>query len=49
VGTPFLEQFYAIAMAKGSPYRTPVNQALLRLRENGTYAEIHRKWFGIDP
>jgi polar amino acid transport system substrate-binding protein len=49
VGTPFLDQFYAIAMPEGSPYRTPINQAILTLRENGTYTEIHRKWFGVDP
>lgn len=49
VGTPFLEQFYAIAMPDGSPYRTPANLAILALRENGTYAAIHRKWFGVDP
>lgn len=49
VGTPFLDQFYAIAMPEGSPYRTPINQAILTLRENGTYAEIHRQWFGVEP
>jgi len=49
VGTPFFEQFYAIAMPNGSPYRDPINQAILKLRENGTYSEIYRKWFGVDP
>lgn len=49
VGTPFLDQFYAIAIPEGSPYRTPINQAILTLRENGTYAEIYRQWFGVDP
>jgi polar amino acid transport system substrate-binding protein len=29
-----------------SPLRKQVNQALLRLRENGTYQQIHDKWFG---
>jgi polar amino acid transport system substrate-binding protein len=29
-----------------SPLRKRVNQALLRLRENGTYQQIHDKWFG---
>ena len=29
-----------------SPLRRQVNQALLTLRENGTYRQIHDKWFG---
>jgi polar amino acid transport system substrate-binding protein len=49
VGTPFWEQFYAIVMPEDSPYRKPVNQAILTLKENGTYPEIYRKWTGIDP
>ncbi len=49
VGTPFFDQFYAIAMPEGSPYRNPINQALLALRENGTYTKIYRQWFGVDP
>ena len=49
VGTPFLEKFYAIAMPEGSPYRTPVNLAILALREDDTYAQIYRKWFGVAP
>ncbi len=49
VGTPFLEKFYAIAMPEGSPYRTPVKLAILALREDDTYAQIYRKWFGVAP
>lgn len=49
VGTPFREQFYSIAMPKNSPYRKPINQAILTLKENGTYGEIYRKWFGVQP
>jgi len=49
VGTPFLEKFYAIAIPEGSPYRTPVNLAILALREDDTYAQIYRKWFGVAP
>ncbi|MGH2415720.1 MAG: transporter substrate-binding domain-containing protein, partial [Microcystaceae cyanobacterium] len=29
VGTPFLSRFYAIVMPKDSPYRRPINQAIL--------------------
>ncbi|PZV11612.1 MAG: ABC transporter substrate-binding protein [Leptolyngbya sp.] len=49
VGTPFREQFYSIVMPKNSPYRKPINQAILTLKENGTYGKIHRKWFGVRP
>lgn len=49
VGVPFREQFYAIVMPEDSPYRKSVNQAILTLKENGTYREIYRKWAGVDP
>lgn len=29
-----------------SIYREPINQAILSLKENGTYDQIHQKWFG---
>ncbi|UBF30003.1 transporter substrate-binding domain-containing protein (plasmid) [Kovacikia minuta CCNUW1] len=48
VGTPFREQFYAIVMPKNSPYRKPINQAILTLKENGTYQAIYQKWFGVN-
>lgn len=49
VGTPFRDQFYSIAMPKNSPYRKPINQAILTLKENDTYKEIYQKWYGVDP
>jgi polar amino acid transport system substrate-binding protein len=49
VGTPFRERFYSIAMPKNSPYRKPINQAILTLQENGTYGEIYQRWFGVKP
>ncbi len=49
VGTPFLNQFYAIVMPKDSPYRKPINRAILTLKENGTYEQIYQKWFGAMP
>ncbi|MBD2107659.1 hypothetical protein [Nodosilinea sp. FACHB-13] len=36
VGTPFLEQFYAIAMSEGSPLPHPSQSDILTLRKNGT-------------
>ncbi len=49
VGTPFRDQFYSIVMPRDSPYRKPINQAILTLKENGTYAEIYQRWFGVRP
>ncbi|BAN47247.1 glutamine ABC transporter substrate-binding protein GlnH [Metapseudomonas resinovorans] len=49
VGQQMLAQQYGIGFPKGSELREPVNKALKTLRENGTYAQIYRKWFGTDP
>ena len=49
VGKPFRERFYSIVMPKDSPYRKPINQAILTLKENGTYEKIYKKWFGVSP
>jgi polar amino acid transport system substrate-binding protein len=49
VGVPFREQFYAIVMPENSPYRKSVNQAILTLKEDGTYQKIYRQWAGVDP
>lgn len=42
----FLRENYGIVFPTGSPLLEDVNQALLALREDGTYEAIHRKWFG---
>ncbi len=49
VEAPFREQFYSIVMPKNSPYRKPINQAILTLKENGTYGKIYWRWFGVRP
>ncbi|HBS51031.1 MAG TPA: glutamine ABC transporter substrate-binding protein [Rhodobacteraceae bacterium] len=46
VGNVFLRENYGIAFPTGSPLVEDVNQALLALREDGSYAALHRKWFG---
>ncbi|KJZ18947.1 transporter substrate-binding domain-containing protein [Loktanella sp. S4079] len=46
VGNLFVPENYGIALQSGSQLAEPINQSLLRLRENGTYDSIHRKWFG---
>ncbi|MBD9513838.1 MULTISPECIES: glutamine ABC transporter substrate-binding protein GlnH [Pseudomonadaceae] len=49
VGEQMMAQQYGIGFPKGSELREPVNAALKKLREDGTYAQIYRKWFGTDP
>lgn len=48
VGRVFSPEKYGIALPSGSPLREPINRALLRLRENGTYQSLVEKWFGDD-
>lgn len=45
-GPVFLRENYGIALPTGSDLHEPINQSLLRLRENGTYEDIRVKWFG---
>lgn len=42
-------QQYGIAFAKGSQWVEPANKALKAMHEDGTYDEIHEKWFGAAP
>lgn len=45
-GAVFLRENYGIVFSSGSPLVEEVNQALLALREDGTYDALHRDWFG---
>ena len=47
-GPTFLEEKYGILFPQNSPLRKPVNEALLRLREEGAYQDLQRKWFGAE-
>ncbi|QHS21535.1 transporter substrate-binding domain-containing protein [Virgibacillus sp. MSP4-1] len=49
VGDVLQGQPYGIAFPKGSDLVEPVNEALATIKENGTYAEIYKKWFGTEP
>ena len=46
VGPIFHKESYGILFPPNSPERKRVNEALLRLKENGTYERIYAKWFG---
>ena len=41
--------FYAIAMPKGSALKVQVNAALRKAMTSGEYARIYYKWFGVQP
>ncbi len=45
VGPLLHKESYGILFPQGSPLRKPVNEALLKLRENGTYDALYAKWF----
>jgi arginine/lysine/histidine/glutamine transport system substrate-binding/permease protein len=43
------EEYYGIALPKGSEALGEINAALANLIQDGTYAQIYRKWFVADP
>jgi polar amino acid transport system substrate-binding protein len=46
VGSIFRKESYGIVFPNKSPLRKRVNEALLKLKENGTYDQLYAKWFG---
>ena len=48
VGPIFKPRDYGIAFHVGSDLRREVDDALLSVREDGTYDQIQQKWFGSD-
>jgi ABC-type amino acid transport substrate-binding protein len=46
VGSVFNHESYSIALPSQSIHREAINLALLKLRENGHYEKILKKWFG---
>ncbi|MFH7243024.1 MAG: ABC transporter permease subunit [Spirulina sp.] len=49
VGELLTEEYYGIALPKGSENLALMNTALADLIQNGTYAQIYRQWFTADP
>ncbi len=45
-GGVFSTELYGIALQPGSVYGERIDRALLRVIENGTYEDIHIRWFG---
>jgi polar amino acid transport system substrate-binding protein len=48
VGEILRDENYGILMQPNSSYRKPINKALLKLKENGTYQSLYRKWFAAN-
>ncbi|MDY6859975.1 MAG: transporter substrate-binding domain-containing protein [Pseudomonadota bacterium] len=46
VGSAFRRESYGFALPSGSPLLEPINRSLLKLREDGTYDRLYRKYFG---
>jgi ABC-type amino acid transport substrate-binding protein len=46
VGKMFNKQDYAFLYPEGSKLNETINRILLKLCENGTVSNIHKKWFG---
>ncbi|MEX3761667.1 glutamine ABC transporter substrate-binding protein GlnH [Paraburkholderia phenoliruptrix] len=49
VGPQMMAQQYGIAFPKGSPLVPKVNAALTKIKADGRYAQIYKKWFGVEP
>jgi polar amino acid transport system substrate-binding protein len=47
VGPMLRKENYGILFPRGSALRKPVNEALLKLREDGTYDALYAKWFSV--
>jgi polar amino acid transport system substrate-binding protein len=46
VGSIFRKENYGVVFPSDSRYRKPVNEALLKIKEAGTYDRLYTKWFG---
>ncbi|HKJ95836.1 MAG TPA: transporter substrate-binding domain-containing protein [Gammaproteobacteria bacterium] len=49
VGPLYEGQKYGIAFKDGSKWVEPANKALASMKDDGTYADIYKKWFGELP
>ncbi|AOJ05633.1 MULTISPECIES: glutamine ABC transporter substrate-binding protein GlnH [Burkholderia] len=48
-GTPVSGDKYGIGFPKGSPLVAKVNAELAKMKADGRYAKIYKKWFGSEP
>jgi len=45
----FEAEFYGLMFPKGSEHQEHISAAIKKVIENGTYAKIYEKWFGVSP
>jgi polar amino acid transport system substrate-binding protein len=45
----FAAEFYGLLFPKGSELKAEFDAAIRTVFENGTYEEIYKEWFGMDP
>ena len=45
VGDVFQKEYYGIIFMPNSPYRKPIERALLSMKEDGSYQDLYDKWF----
>ena len=45
----FENEYYGFMFPKDSDLKVKVDEALKTIIDNGTYTEIYKKWFGIEP
>jgi polar amino acid transport system substrate-binding protein len=48
VGSVFKRENYGILFPRGSDLRKRINEALLMMREDGTYDKLYNKWFTVE-
>jgi polar amino acid transport system substrate-binding protein len=46
-GERFAKHDYGFALPEGSPFRKEINEALLKLREEGFFDDLTQKWFPV--
>lgn len=49
VGQQMMAHQYGIGFPKGSPLVPKVNAALAKIKQDGRYNAIYKKWFGVEP
>jgi len=49
VGELLTEEFYGIALPKGSENKAAIDAAIAEIKADGTYAQLYRKWFDAEP
>ncbi|MDR4945601.1 basic amino acid ABC transporter substrate-binding protein [Neobacillus cucumis] len=47
--TAFSKEFYGLLLPKGSKLKPELDKAVKAVIDNGTYAKIYKKWFGVEP